>query len=292
MSPSTYRLVDGADELVLSGNGAESPIVVVDSEFVPPSARAVQYDRVGISGKQDLTRLHNESEFSATLKIQGDAYMTRYEYLEELKSFLSFTRRPYLYIQREGWLSERRCLLRGDGMSVVVGHTSGHWLDVAVRAILPNGSIEDNEASTVTLRSGSRNVGVSYPLSYPLGYETDTSANTFSVQVLGNDIAMPYIRIYGTCSDPQFVLTAPDGTIKYFSLNGATVPEGSYLDIDFVNRKVFLDGNVDNSYHGYVDFITSDWWGLEYGTNQLVFLSTAPSAGCYAEISYRNTYLP
>lgn len=292
MGASTYRLVDGLDELELSGTGGASPIIVISSEFTSPRARVVEQERLGISGRRDFTRLHDSSEFTATLKIQGAEGMSRYDYLEELKGFLAYNKRPYLYLQRDGWLDERRCLLRGDSMSVVVGRTSGQWLDVELRAVLPDGYIEDNEASTVTLRSGSRNLGIGYPLSYPFGYEPDDSANSSNLNLRGNDSAQPYIRIFGGCDDPEIILTTPDGETLTFATQALALPVGSYLDIDFTNRRIYLDGVVANSYYSKVDFSVSTWWTLEPGDNRLLFVSTNPTTGCYAEVSYRNTYLP
>lgn len=292
MGASTYRLVNGPDELVLSGTSGESPIIVVSSEFTSPRPRIVEHERLGISGRRDFTRLHDSSEFVATLKVQGAEGMSRYDYLEELKGFLAFHKRPYLYIQRDGWLNERRCLLRGDSSAVVIGRTSGQWLDVEIRATLPDGYIEDNEPSVVTLRSGSRNLGVGYPLSYPFGYEPDDSANSSNLNLRGNDAAQPYIRIFGGCDDPTILLTTPDGETLTFATQDLAVPLGSYLDIDFTNRRIFLDGVVANSYYSKVDFSVSTWWTLEPGDNRLLFVSSSPTAGCYAEVTYRNTYLP
>lgn len=292
MAASSYRLVNGADELVLSGTGGASPIVVISSEFTSPRAREASHDRLGLSGKRDHSRLHDSSEFAASLKIQGDDDMSRYEYLDELKGFMAVHKRPYLYIQRDGWISERRCLLRGDGVSSVVARASGQWLDTSLRAILPDGVIEDNEETLVTLRSGVRNLGVSYPLDYPMGYTPADSPNSYSLTMLGNDFSQPWIRVFGECTDPSFIITTPDDTTEYFSMSGMSVPLGSYLDIDFVNRRVFLDGVPANSYYSKVDFTVSRWWSLEPGTNRLLFISTAPSVGCYAEVRYRNNYLP
>lgn len=292
MAITRYRLVDGSDELLLSGIGGASPIIVIDSEFTAPAAREVSHPRLGLSGKRDFTRLHDSSEFTATLKIQGDETGSRYEHLDELKRFLAFHKRPYLYILRDGWLSERRCLLRGAGTAVVVGKTSGIWLDATIRASLPEGAIEDNEATLLTLRPGSVTVGTSYPMSYPMYYEPGTASNTAVVMLSGNDFSQPYIRIFGQCDDPEFTLTTPDGEVQYFSTSGLSVPLGSYLDIDFTNRKVFMDGSQTNSYYSKVDFTASSWWALEPGSNLLSFNASNPSAGCYAEITYRNTYLP
>lgn len=293
-SPSTYRLVDGSDTLTLSGTSSVSPFLVLDSEFSPARPRVVDQDRLGRSGKRDLTTFHDSSEFAARLRVQGDEDLSRYEYLDLLKGFLTPAKRPYLYVNRDGWINERRVLLRGDGVSCAVTKTSGRWLEVSLRAAIPDGVIEANEVTTVTLRPSAANVGLFYPFAYPEGYTPTNSTNQTVVELAGNVPVSPYIRLFGGCSNPRFFRIA-GGVTKELSLTaspGFSLPAGSYLDIDFPNRRVFQNGTPGNSFYNRVDFSTSDWWDLEPGDNLLLFTAGTADTGCYAEVTYRTQWTP
>lgn len=292
MGASTYRLVNGADTLTLSGTSGDSPFLVVRSEFSPAPRRVVGQERVGRSGRFDLTRFHDASEFAATLRVQGDQDLTRFEYLDLLKGFLTPSKRPYLYLQRDGWLSERRALLRGDGESVVIGNRSGQYLEVGLRAVMPDGVIEANEPTIVTLRPGALNVGWGYPKAYPAAYTPSNVSNIIWVTPLGNIPTPPYVRIFGGCSQPRLQRTLPDGTLKQMYLSKATIASGSYLDIDFANYKIFLNGEESNSFYSTVDFSVSDWFDLEPGDNKMLFTAGTADSGCYAEITYRDYWTP
>lgn len=291
---SSYRLVNGSDTLTLSGTNAASPILVLESEFTPAQPRVVDQDRLGRSGKRDLTSLHDSSEFSARLRIQGDGDLSRYEYLDQLKTFLVPHKRPYLYVSRDGWFNERRALVRGNGVSCVVTKTSATWLEVSLRVSVPDGALEANESKTVRVRPGASNVGWSYPFAYPNGYTPSNSSNQATITLLGNLPVSPYIRIYGECSNPR-LFRVSGGVTKELSLNaapGLALAAGSYLDLDFPNRRVFLNGTPADSFYSRVDFATSEWWELEEGSNLLLFTATSADDGCYADITYRDTWTP
>lgn len=291
---STYQLVNGADTLTLSGTTAESPILVLDSEFTPANPRVVDQDRLGRSGKRDLTTLHDSSSFSARLRIQGDINLSRYEYLDRLKSFLAPSKRPYLYVSRDGWFNDRRALLRGDGVSCVITKTSARWLEVSLRAAIPDGIIEATEDTVVTLRPGAGNIGWAYPASYPKSYQPSNSINQMLVNLPGDVPVSPYVRIYGTCSNPRLFRVFNDVTkeISLTASGGLALAAGNYLDIDFANRRIFLNGTVGNSFYNRVDFTTSAWWDLEPGENRLLFTAGTADSACYADITYRDAWTP
>jgi len=289
---TSYRLVNGSDSLTLSGGVATSPIMVLRSEFTPARPRVVDQDRSGRSGKIDVTSLYGEATFSAVVRIQGDADMTRYDYLDLLKGYLVPSMRPYLYFQRDGWLGERRALLRGEGVNVVITKTSGQYLEADVRVVIPDGVVEDNEASSFSLFPNGSNIGWSYNASYPKAYTPASSGNSLVVSVVGNVPTPPYIRIYGTCAAPRIRRVLPDQTATDIYMPNLSLESPHYIDIDVENRRVFLDGVVANSYLSLIDFSVSDWFDLQPGDNNVLFTAASASAGCYAEVSYRNRRTP
>jgi hypothetical protein len=291
---TSIRLVDGLNEIVLASPVVDSTraFATKSHEFASSAVRALSQVRSGRSGVADNSSLHDASSFKADLYIFGDSTQTRYNYLNQLQAMLAPHKRPYVYMQRDGWLTERRAQLRGDTLTCVVGKNSLNYLEVSFQAEMPDGVLEEANATSVLIRPETATAGLSYPTSYPLSYTPSNSLNTYYVTAYGTTVSIPMFRIYGECNDPSFRVEYEDGATGIISLTNLQVGSGHYLDIDVGNRAVYLDSTVESSYYAKVDWSVSSWWEIKPGLNRITFNADNADAGCFAQVVFRQTWLP
>lgn len=291
---STFRLVDGVEELIIGYPfpNAGDAIAMTTNEFVSGVPRATVQPRSGRSGTRDTTRFWDAASFHAEIRIYGDTINSRYTYLDRLKKMLAPGKRPYLYVMRDGWTAERRATLRGDSQACVVGSASAGFLEVNIQATIPEGVMEEADPITITIHPGTPRIGVHAPVSAPVSATPGGSPNEYEIPLACTAPSSPLFRVYGGCTDPQFFLTRPDSSTAVMSLSGVVVSPGHYLDIDVLNRAIYMDSSTESSFYSKVDWTVSEWWDLESGSNQITFNADNPDVACFAQIIFRPQWIP
>lgn len=290
---STLRLVDGTRERVLvpAVSSYADPIWMISNNIEFPAPRVVDRGRVGRSGKLDDTYLHDAAMFTAEIRISGDNESSRHVTWDDVKSYLAPHKRSYLYFWREGWLTERRCLLRGDQASCVIDKSSHTTLVASISAVIPDGVSEEADLSVVTLRPGGLSIGMNFPMSFPFSFEPANNTNSSLIEIDSSTKTPPLITIWGGCTNPVFSIQVDDQPVQQLAFINTVIPVGNYLTIDVANREIYLNGNRDVSYLSGIDFTVSDWFELEIGTNDILFSATTADTSCYAELSYRMRWI-
>ena len=133
--------------------------------------------------------------------------------------------------------------------------------------------------------------GRTYPRTYPLRYlapGTPTGQQSPGTALATNAGTYPtgaIIRIYGPISTPSIENVESGSILRFIT----TVPDGSYLEIDLLNRSVRLDGEIN--LRSTVE-IRSKWFMLTPGLNS-IRLNGAPlgDGSPYMSVRFRSAWI-
>lgn len=296
---STARLVDGSTTVWLR---TAAPSFAVDAMFLQeldlgyPAVRESKQDTPGQHGSTDLTQFFGERQVTAKVKIFGDHTLAAEGYEDLLRALAHPARRPYLYVQRDGWAAERRLRVRGNTYSCLRTAASAIYLEVQLALVAPDGTMEDASLSTVAVYAQSAIAGLSAPVSFGSSGVSLTPASLGSQAVVTNDgtVATPPVyQIYGGCSDPAII---NNSTGESLSFTGLSIPTGHYLEIDVANRTAYMDSDPSQSYYSKIDWSSSTWWWLAGGDsggfdNLVTFDATSPTSSAVLYVNYRSRWI-
>ena len=137
---------------------------------------------------------------------------------------------------------------------------------------------DDKSASVYLSKVG----GFAIPFGIPFDMSAGTGAQLVELVNEGNTDSYPVVRVTGDM----------DG----FTLNNSTTGESltcsenlgvnDYIDIDFYNRSVMLNG-LSNK----LSTISGDWWTLIPGSNVMKLISATSSTVANAAFTYQNAYI-
>lgn len=290
---TTLRLVDGDLSVTLrpSQPSFSDPIFVQSYDLGFPDIREVKQDSTGQSGTLDLTEFHGAKTITVEATVVDDLTMTRHEWLDVLKILCHPARRPYMYVQCDGWASERRMVLRANRLSCVIDKTGGVAIKTSLAWTVPTGLLEAVEVDETRMRVVGAAIGGTFPVSFEPTGVSFTPSNSATVNEIVNEgtaTTPPLYRIYGGCTGPQ-VSNGTTGEVMSFP--DMSVPAGHYVEVDVANRTVYLDGNPALNYYRFIDWTVSTWWELKPGLT-LISLSTASQdSDCELLIRHRPRWL-
>lgn len=135
-------------------------------------------------------------------------------------------------------------------------------------------------SSTAAATSGG---GRTYNRVYNLTYAAGGAGGTITATNGGNFPTRPTARIDGPVTDPRIENVTAG---KFLQFSGLTLAAGEWLDIDFANRTVLLNGTASR-YNLLTS--TSSFWELAPGANQINF--TSGSATGTLTLSWRSAWL-
>src|SRR6266699_478217 len=198
---NTIRLANSQYSLTLRPNdpSAVDPFFVTDSELHFPAVRVDQYQRTGRTGVDDFTGFFDNGIFTANLKVQDVAGTTRHQNVDILRALCAPGAGTQLFIQRDGWLTERWANVRGDTFSCVIDNKSRVILNVAMQLSLPDGILQDTVQQLRVLIPLGLNVGRIYSATqkfYPWNYSLGSSAFASTVVSNGSTPVLPILRYY------------------------------------------------------------------------------------------------
>jgi hypothetical protein len=287
---TSIRLTDGANTVWLRPAAPTSGDQVVCSthELSFPEPEAVEQPNPDDAGINDQTARWGSGTFRADLTIR-DGAMTRHEMVDLLRSMLAPNKRPTLYIQRDGWLTERQATVRGNAWTCVVDRVAALMLKASLQVIVPAGVLEDTTEQVAVIRpTATSSTGRSYPKTYPWAYTPAASGSSTVVTSSGTVETPMQMRLYGGCTDPV-VTNVTTGAV--FELDNITLTAGQYLDIDMAARTVLLNGDPAQNYYGKVNFTTSTWWRLQPGANTIRVAVATSDASCELDITWRDRWI-
>ena len=112
------------------------------------------------------------------------------------------------------------------------------------------------------------------------------AAATMQVANQGRADSFPTSVAYGPCTDPKLINFTTGEQINFV---GLTVGAGQYLTVDHL-RKVVLLNDALNRY-AFVDYISTDWWGLRPGFNDVTWQATGTDANTRYLLMWRDAWL-
>ncbi|MET8149399.1 phage distal tail protein [Actinoplanes sp. NPDC049668] len=278
---STYvQLVDG--DLVLdirkSTLSVLDPIAMRELDLGYPSFREVRTDAVGQDGEVDLTQRYGARTVSMQLRIMNRPSQSISQTIDQISAMVVPFRRPYMYVERPGWIDRRKMRLRPNPLSYAIVKESLAYIDLSLSFSCPSGVMEAIDPSTATIFALDLRTGIEFTSS-------GMAATSDGVVVSpGNAENEREVWSYGNVSTP--VLLRAYGPFTSFAVRnklsgrklgftGLNLTAGHYIEVDVANRTAYVDSDPDQSVYGNIDWAGgSTWFSLAPGPNPLVFEST------------------
>lgn len=271
----TFRLErDGFPDLLLTpANGFH----VRSVDFGFPAPRPVIDSRPLASGTDDRTRFFGERVVTLDLLARGE----RQAKIDQLGPFLVPDARSFLYFQVGSF--QRRIKLRGRARQAVYDVPGKQ--EILVQWDAPNGTMETAEPSEQTaFATGDVEPGFTFDIDFDLTFPEATPVGTTQIVTQGNAGCPPVIQLWGPVTNPR-IQNITDGN-RELRFN-VTLTTEQYLEVDFRERTVFLNGDPRRNRYQQLDFTTSEWWTLVPGTNFVRYTADDFAAPARAVVSYR-----
>jgi hypothetical protein len=136
---------------------------------------------------------------------------------------------------------------------------------------------------TITPGSPAGEVGIQNPITNPITTSLNTTGQQFVVNQ-GDAETWPRFRIDGPITNPQ-VLNNTTGELAAFNY---TLNAGEWLSIYPKIGRILLNDTADR-YSAY-DFLNSEWWKLQPGSNDVRLLASAFSAPALLTVAFKHAY--
>lgn len=279
------RLVDGDREMQLLNR---SDIAKLELDVPLPAVNEDVELRTDSDGSIDHTSTHGSRAVSIGLRGIDDGVDA---VVAELGYFMHPARRPYLAVTHTDWIQERRLRLRASqGGAPQAGPLYPYARDVQAQWVAPEGVWEAAQPTEFVINADAGTAGRVYPMRTPRTYPTAATSGV----VLHNNVGTTYShfvsRLYGPCRGPRLTNETTGQSLTFAS--ELALAAGEYLEVDTANRTAFLASNGDASRLNYLDFLTSSWWRLAPGVNQVRYHPTSEvDVGCAAYTTYLPAWL-
>lgn len=283
---TTMRLVDPVTDTELFSVGAFTSTRLYNLELGTPDRRASATSIAGARGTWDTTRFSGARTVTAQMALpQGPAVEDAYDVLSGLCNNPGL--RMWLYYKRPGWLTERRILVRGDG----VVSTPAADRRAQASFVAPLGVSEAADAlAPILVPTATAGGGFTFPMTFPVTFDSGLAPGAAVLTVAGNVPCAPVVDIYGPCANP---LVRVVSTGDFISFPDLSIADGDFLRVDMQNRQAYLNGDPAQTRYSYFGFEDgASWWTLPTGAAvQVVFSADSVFGACQAVVTYRPTWI-
>ena len=262
-----------------------------------PEIRSVDDKRPASNGTFDFTEFFGARAVNLQLtlapEVATEANLTDQKLEDRLKIWMDPSRRTYLYIRTNPLDDYRRILLRSanaSGQINLVTKTEFRAVSLAWKGI--DGVFESADLQTDVLNPGAATeLGRTYDQAYDKAYAASDTIGSKTIYNYGTAPTFPRIRIYGPVTGPRIENATTGDKLEF--LAAYALVAGEFLDIDFREGTVYLNGDPTNSRYDKIDFAggLSDWWTLIPGPNLVRFYPLIQAAPAQAQIDWRSAYL-
>lgn len=128
--------------------------------------------------------------------------------------------------------------------------------------------------------------GLTFPLTFPFTFSY-SGGGTVTVVNDGSQPTPPVFRIYGLTVGAQIVNVGNTAQRIVFDAS-ATIPSGSYVEIDTWARTMLLNGTEDVG--NLRDSETTTWFDLPPGTTNLQLVASSFDGSARLDVLYRHAY--
>lgn len=250
-----------------------------------PDIRETVEDRPDVNGVDDRTRLFG----ARTVTLTG--WTASRATSEALRSWFNPRKRPLLVYKPQGEDARRRLQLRPSSHSAPLMTMQRRGvIEVNAQWRAPLGIEESAVTHAVTVLPSKPESGITFPLEFPLTFGGGQQGTSTLVN-LGNADAGLRVRVHGPCTNPRLELVDTAESITFDQQGGLTIPAGDWLDIDMYERTARLNGQVQLSRLGWIDWQTTSWWQLPAGSSTVRFAPTSHEPPCQAELMWRSAWI-
>jgi hypothetical protein len=210
---------------------------------------------------------------------------------DRLRAWVVPSMRAFLIYRRDPNDAWRQVEIRGNTPSgPSIGLVRSDFDRVALAWKAPRGISESYVLEETPLASTlDTEAGRAYDLTFNRTYPASSPIGTQPILNRGNAPTFPHrVFIYGPCAQPRIENVTTGETLEFKSTFSLTA--GQYLEIDFEEGTVLLDGNPANSRYDRIDFSVSTWWQLVPGTNLCRFYPLSSTPPSIAYIKWRHGY--
>lgn len=285
---TSVKLVDGAREMILLPR-RDDGIFLQQIDAPMPGVREVAEDRTDDDGTRDSTSLFGARACSIELLVTQDPRAVE----DELTRYLHPRLRPYLVVEDDGWSQARRLMLRSDQFSAPLALDTARWdgRRITVGWKVPDGIWEATDLTSVPVAAdiSTDSTGLALPAAFPVAFAPTMATGASLVTNAGSTPAHFIARLYGPCTAPVLRNETTGEQIAF--TDSLALAAGQYVEIDTRARTAFAQSNTAVSRLTTVDFVTTSWWRLEPGDNQVRYAPADADAGSQAVIIYRPAWL-
>lgn len=138
----------------------------------------------------------------------------------------------------------------------------------------------------ITINIPSSVGGRGYPSKdYPKDYGTAQIGGRATINNAGKKECPPMVKMYGPLTNPKIKNNTDD--YKEIKVN-IVVASGDYLEIDFEDKTIMLNGNTSRYGHADDD---NQWWKILSGNNDIEFRDGGGNINAYAQIIFRSAWI-
>lgn len=268
--------------------------ISVNTLDIAASARAIELDRVDGHGTYDITRWLGSAAVSLTMQLWDDADsgQTAAGFWDELSMLLSPNLRPVLLCDNDAWDAPRQITLRFDSDTKPLSDPTVWPVQVSWKAPMAmwEAAVPAEYFINATIAGVTGLLFTSSGLIFAPAAGivfTGTAQTAEAIVTNGAFDTQWQARLYGPCSGPVLGNDSAGQALVFQS--GLTIAAGDYVYCDSLlqTAKRASDGLDVTS---YLDFVNSDWWLLQPGSNLLRYSPATVSAGSVADLTFRPTW--
>ncbi len=172
---------------------------------------------------------------------------------------------------------------RRSPLPIDISYAVGEMTQVAVEMFATDPRVYSSTISTATATLAAAASGLTFNATFNAVFGAGSSSSV-SVTNNGTFETRPLIRINGPIDNPFLENQTSDRILLF---NGS-LADGEYLDVDFLNHTVLLNGTA--SRYVWVDDSTG-WWNLPPGTSSVRLGGSPGSPVPTADIQWRDAYV-
>jgi hypothetical protein len=250
-------------------------------------------------GTFDYTKYHGSGSVTLVLGLASELTGGLYDdedLLDQLKAWMPPYRRTYIYYRFSqtkpgGAVTPfRRILCRSSLAARPYNFIRNNFGFVSMQWRSVDGVSEGvDDVSFDISPGGTTEAGRAYDLTFDRTYPASDPLGTAIRFVDGTEETLPFIRIFGPCTQPRIENRTTGLKLEF--LSSFSLLAGEFLDIDFKEGTVLLNGDTANSRYDKVDSSVSDWWTLIPGNNQIRYYPLSYTAPSAATVIYKPKFI-
>ncbi len=254
--------------------------------FDSPALREVRENRPGMHGQIDYTNLLGERLLAFNGKILADNTSERDSQRQSLiNAFKLDGTYNWLKWQVSGEIAKQIYCKVFDLKVIDSYEDNPFFRDFIINLLAVDPRIYSQEEITKTVYIPSVEGGRIFPKTYPKTYGTIQVGGKITCTNNGNFSNLPIVRMYGPLSNPKIRNNNDDA--KEILIN-MEVADGDYLEIDFEEKTIMLNGTT--SRYNYLSN-DSKWWKIKSGNNEIEFRDGLGDTDGKAEIIFRHSWI-